>query len=197
VITVFFNMDVLLAKHFLSDFDAGLYSGMSLLGKILFFGTISISAVMFPRVAALHAQGRQVHRTVNLSLGLVFVAGMAIVTIYSLAPELTIRLLLRKVEFEQIGHNLGLYALAMLGLALANVLVYYFVAVHRRRFVWAMLIGAVLFFGGIAVFHGSLSQFTLTVTVAIDTMALILLAMYAVEHTRPRPVAEALRLQKT
>jgi O-antigen/teichoic acid export membrane protein len=184
VITIFYNMDVLLAKHFLPTLQAGLYSGMSLLGKILFFGTISISAVMFPRVATLHAQGKSPHRIVNLSLGLVFAAGILVVAAYSLAPGLIIHLLLRRAEFAQIGNNLGIYALAMLGLAISNVLVYYFVGVHRRRFVFAMALGAVLFFGGIAMFHATLSQFTITVTVAINTMALVLLALYAVDHPR-------------
>ena len=187
VITIFYNMDVLLAKHFLPTLQAGLYSGMSLLGKILFFGTISISAVMFPRVAALHSQGKSPRRIVNLSLVLVFAAGMVVVGAYSLAPGLVIHLLLRRAEFAQIGNNLGIYALAMLGLAISNVLVYYFVGVHRRRFVFAMAIGAVLFFGGISMFHASLSQFTITVAVAINTMALLLLGLYAVDHPRFRP----------
>src|SRR6202022_1201592 len=74
-ITLFYNFDVLLAKHFLSNQDAGLYSAMSLLGKLLFFGTISVSVVMFPRVSAIHAAGQRGHRTVNLSLALVASAG--------------------------------------------------------------------------------------------------------------------------
>jgi O-antigen/teichoic acid export membrane protein len=184
VITIFFNMDVLLAKYFLPNFQAGLYSGMSLLGKILYFGTISISAVMFPRVAAMHALGRSPHKVVNLSLLLVLAGGLLVVVAYFLIPELVIRTLLRKAEFLQIGRNLGVYALAMLGLAIANVLVYYFVAVHRRRFVFAMAFGAVMFFGGIGMFHASLSEFTLAVAVAIDSMALVLLAMYLVDHPR-------------
>ena len=190
VITIFYNMDVLLAKYFLPTPIAGLYSGMSLLGKILFFGTISISAVMFPRVAALHAQGKSPHKVVNLSLGLVLAAGIVVVGAYSLAPGLVIHLLLRRAEFDQIGHNLGIYALAMLGLAISNVLVYYFVGVHRRRFVFAMGFGALMFFGGIGLFHANLSQFTITVTVAINSMALALLGLYALDHPRFLPQRE-------
>lgn len=184
VITIFYNMDVLLAKYFLPNFQAGLYSGMSLLGKILYFGTISVSAVMFPRVATMHAEGKSAHKVVNLSLALVLAAGTVVVTAYFLLPNVVIRLLLRKPEFLQIGPNLGIYALAMLGLAIANVLVYYFVAVHRRRFVWAMAFGALMFFGGIAAFHASLSQFTVAVSVAINSMALALLGLYLFEHPR-------------
>jgi O-antigen/teichoic acid export membrane protein len=183
VITIFFNMDVILAKYFMPDVQASVYSAMSLLGKILFFGTISVSAVMFPRVAAMHAQGKSAHRLVNLSLGLVLGAGLVVVTAYFLFPEPIIGTVLGR-QYLDIGRNLGIYSLAMLGLAIANVLVYYFVAVHRRRYAYAMGFGAVLFFGGIGLFHGNVSQFTLAVTVAINAMALALLALYALEHPR-------------
>ena len=188
-ITLFYNFDVLLAKHFLPSADAGLYSAMSLLGKIIFFGTISISAVMFPRVAALHAQGKSAHRTVNLSLGLVLVAGGLVTAFYFLFPGLTITLLLRQPGYQAIGPYLGLFALAMLGLALANVLVYYFVGVHKRRFVWGLLVGAAAFAILLAGYHSSLGQFTTAVTIAIDLMALVLLAIYALDRSTPRPAA--------
>ena len=191
VITIFFNMDVILAKYFLSNSDAGLYSAMSLLGKILYFGTISISAVMFPRVAALHAQGKNPHNVVNLSLAAVLAAGALVAAVYFLVPGLVIHLMLGS-QYAPIGGNLGIYALAMLGLAIANVLVYYFVAVHRRQYMVIMALGALVFFGGIALFHGGFAQFTLTVTVAINAMALALLGMYLLEHPgRTRPDEDA------
>jgi O-antigen/teichoic acid export membrane protein len=171
-----------LAKHFLSNQDAGLYSAMSLLGKILFFGTISVSVVMFPRVAAIHAAGRRAHRTVNLSLALVAGAGGVVVAAYFLAPNQIVHLLLHKPEYENIASYLGLFSLAMLGLALSNVLVYYFVAVHKRRFVWGVAVGAVAFGILLKLHHGDLGQFTSSVTIAIDLMAVALLSIYLLER---------------
>ena len=182
-ITLFYNFDVLLAKHFLSSSDAGLYSAMSLLGKIIFFGTISISAVMFPRVAALHAQGRSARRTVNLSLALVLGAGGLVSGFYFLLPKLTVTLLLHQPEYQAITPYLGLFGLAMLGLALANVLVYYFVGVHKRRFVWGLAVGAIAFAVLLSGFHNTLGQFTISVTIAVDLMAVVLLAIYALDRS--------------
>ncbi|HXO67090.1 MAG TPA: oligosaccharide flippase family protein [Candidatus Dormibacteraeota bacterium] len=181
-ITLFYNFDVLLAKHFLSNQDAGLYSAMSLLGKILFFGTISVSVVMFPRVAAIHAAGQRAHRTVNLSLALVASAGGVVVLAYFLAPTQIVHLLLRKPEYEAIASYLGLFSLAMLGLALSNLLVYYFVAVHKRRFVLGVAVGAVAFGTLLKLHHGDLGQFTSSVTIAIDLMAVALIALYLLER---------------
>jgi O-antigen/teichoic acid export membrane protein len=135
-ITLFYNFDVLLAKHFLSTQDAGLYAAMSLLGKILFFGTISISVVMFPRVAAIHAEGRRAHR-----------------------------------------------------LAIANILVYYFVASHKRRFVWGIGLGAVAFAILLKLRHGDLGQFTSSVTLSIDLMAVTLMVIYLLERPHLPEVA--------
>ncbi|HEV3231320.1 MAG TPA: oligosaccharide flippase family protein [Candidatus Dormibacteraeota bacterium] len=181
VITLFYNFDVLLAKHYLSAADSGLYSTMSLLGKILFFGTVSVSAVMFPRVAALHAEGGRAHRTVDLSLGLVAALGGAVVAFYAILPGVAIRLLVG-AGYLPISGYLGLFGLAMLGLALANVLVYYFVAVHQRRFVLGLLVGGVAFAVLLSRLHANLGQFTRSVTVSIDLMALVLLAMYLAGH---------------
>jgi O-antigen/teichoic acid export membrane protein len=189
-ITLFYNFDVLMAKHFLSNHDAGLYSAMSLLGKIIFFGTISISAVMFPKVAASHARGDRAHRTVNLSLAMVLAAGGLVVAFYFLFPNLTVSLLLRKPEYQGVAPYLGVFGLAMLGLALANILVYYFVAVHRRRFVWAVLVGGIAFVVLLLSFHSTLREFTYSVTGAIDLMAVLLAGMYLLEgpHRRDQPL---------
>jgi O-antigen/teichoic acid export membrane protein len=181
VITLFYNFDVLLAKHFLTGSDPGLYSAMSLLGKILFFGTISISAVMFPRIATMHTEGKNPHPVVNLSLGLVLLVGGVVTLIYFFLPKLTVHLLFHKDE-DALAPLIGIYALAMLGLALANVLVYYFVAVHRRRFVWGVLFGGAAFVVLLWLFHSTLREFTVSVTVAIDAMALVLVGMYLFER---------------
>jgi O-antigen/teichoic acid export membrane protein len=181
-ITLFYNFDVLLAKHFLSTQDAGLYAAMSLLGKILFFGTISISVVMFPRVAAIHAEGRRAHRTVNLSLALVTAAGGVVVAAYFLIPGQVVHLLLRKPEYNAVASYLGLFSLAMLGLAIANILVYYFVASHKRRFVWGIGLGAVAFAVLLKLRHGDLGQFTSSVTLSIDLMAVTLMVIYLLER---------------
>ena len=50
MLTGFYTLDVILVKHFFNNFDAGLYTALSMIGKILFFGSISVSQVMFPKV---------------------------------------------------------------------------------------------------------------------------------------------------
>jgi hypothetical protein len=79
----------------------------------------------------------------------------------------------------------------MLGLALANVLVYYFVAVHKRRFVLGIALGAVAFASLLKIHHANLGEFTSSVTIAIDLMALALIVIYLLERPHVGEPAQA------
>jgi peptidoglycan biosynthesis protein MviN/MurJ (putative lipid II flippase) len=93
-----------------------------------------------------------------------------------------VHILLRKPEYNAIASYLGLFSLAMLGLAVANVLVYYFVASHKRRFVWGVGLGGVAFAVLLKLHHADLGQFTSSVTVSIDLMAAALMGIYLLER---------------
>jgi Na+-driven multidrug efflux pump len=133
---------------------------------------------------------------VNLSLALVAAAGGVVVAAYFLIPGQIVHFLLRKPEYNAIASHLGLFSLAMLGLAIANILVYYFVASHKRRFVWGIALGAVAFAVLLKLRHADLGQFTSSVTVSIDLMALALAGIYLLERPQ-RPERAAERLAST
>jgi O-antigen/teichoic acid export membrane protein len=68
-IQILYNQDVILAEHFLSGHDGGIYGGLNKIGTILFFLTLSVSQVLFPRVVEAVAKeqhpplvGRHSHR---------------------------------------------------------------------------------------------------------------------------------------
>src|SRR5438046_5642886 len=49
-VQILYNQDVILAEHYLSSHDGGIYGGLNKIGTILFFLTLSVSQVLFPRV---------------------------------------------------------------------------------------------------------------------------------------------------
>ncbi|KKR11476.1 MAG: Capsular polysaccharide biosynthesis protein [Candidatus Woesebacteria bacterium GW2011_GWA1_39_21] len=49
--TSLLTSDLVLVKHFFSSHDAGIYGSISNLGKVIFYGTAPIGAVMFPLIA--------------------------------------------------------------------------------------------------------------------------------------------------
>src|SRR5439155_301668 len=49
-VQILYTQDVILAEHYLSSHDGGIYGGLNKIGTILFFLTLSVSQVLFPRV---------------------------------------------------------------------------------------------------------------------------------------------------
>jgi O-antigen/teichoic acid export membrane protein len=61
-ITVMTNVDVIIAKHFLTPVEAGNYSAVSVLGRIAFYASAGISAVLFPKAAESSTRGENSKR---------------------------------------------------------------------------------------------------------------------------------------
>jgi len=54
--------DVILVKHFFNATDAGIYAGLSLVGKIIFYFTAPIPGVMFPLLIKRNETGGDIHK---------------------------------------------------------------------------------------------------------------------------------------
>lgn len=91
--TSLFTTDIVLVKHFLSPFDAGIYAALSTLGKIIFFASSPISSVMFPVIAGRHSRGEKYHKIFWVSLAATLTMSLFIVLIYYLFPNIAIGIL--------------------------------------------------------------------------------------------------------
>src|SRR6185312_8518188 len=69
-VQILYNQDVILAEHFLSSHDGGIYGGLNKIGTILFFLTLSVSQVLFPRVVEAVAKGQNPGRLLLASAGI-------------------------------------------------------------------------------------------------------------------------------
>lgn len=91
--TSLFSTDVLLVKHFLSPFDAGLYGALSTLGKIIFFATSPIAATMFPIVSGRKSRGEKFTKVLLVSFGFTLAISALIVAFYLIFPNVAIGVL--------------------------------------------------------------------------------------------------------
>lgn len=91
--TSLFTTDIILVKHFLSPFEAGIYAALSTLGKIIFFASSPISSVMFPVVAGRSARGEGYHKVVWASFFATLTISAGVVAFYYLFPNLAIGVL--------------------------------------------------------------------------------------------------------
>lgn len=87
------NFDIVLVKNLLSSQEAGLYSVVSLLGKIAIFVPGVLIQVLFPQVSQDMQDGQSSVKTGLVVMGLTLVIAFGYVFVISLFPELVIRLL--------------------------------------------------------------------------------------------------------
>lgn len=184
-VLLLYNLDVILAKHYLSPRDAGLYGGLNKIGTIVYFGTLSISQVLFPRVVeAVHTNSHP-GRLLLLSAGLMCLLGGCALLVFGVLPTLVVTLTFAN-RFTAAAPFVFRIGVDGLGISLINLLVQFLMAVHDRVFIPILGAGVVLLAVLVALFHGSLGAVVNDVVLAI----LALLAALAI-----RVVALAPRLR--
>ncbi len=183
--TFVYNVDVLLAKHYLTPEAAGIYAGGAVLGRVVYFLGNTVVAVMFPEVATLHARSESHFGVVDRSLLLVASIGALLVVGYLALPGLV--LLPYGPSFAAVTPYLAPFAAALTLLALSNLLVNYFLSIGSVRFV-APLVGACLLESLlIALFHDGVGQILTMVVLSTGALTLAMGAVYAGDRlARPR-----------
>ena len=156
-IQVLYNQDVILAEHYLSGHAGGIYGGLNKIGTILFFLTLSVSQVLFPRVVEAVAKEQHPGRILAQSAGILTALGAGALLVFAVVPGLVVGILFGPGFRDATPYVL---AVGVIGLALSldNLLVQFFMAVHDRTFVpilaAACLVEAVL----IVLFHNGVGQ---------------------------------------
>jgi O-antigen/teichoic acid export membrane protein len=138
-LTGIYTIDLLLVKHFFDSVDAGHYAALSLLGKIIFFGTWSVSMVMFSKVAEDFAAGKNTKKTLYKSLFLVGLFGFGVTVFYFLFPEFVINILFGN-EYFAIKPLLGFFAIFMTLFSLVYIIAFYHASVKRVRFIYFLIL---------------------------------------------------------
>lgn len=141
--TSIFTVDVILAKHFLDPFSAGIYAALSTLGKIIFFATSPIASTMFPVIAKRKSLNQGYLKVFFASFLITFgIAGLATL-VFWLFPDLTIGILYGKDYLSAKG-DLVWMAGFILFYTLSNLLVNFFLSIGKVKVVVLPLIFAIL-----------------------------------------------------
>lgn len=169
-----YNTDILLAKHFLSGSDAGVYSTLSLLGKMLYFGAGSLIPLLIPLTAKAEARYISSRKAFYLLLGIVAAAGSLILSGYLFFPEFIVSLLLTKRGLVTLPY-LPLYSLGMLFFVLCACFSAYHLA--RKNYLPSrlMLIAAIIEAVLIYFFHQSIQLIVLDVFTTIFGLFIVMI----------------------
>jgi O-antigen/teichoic acid export membrane protein len=147
--------DVLLVKHLFDADQSGLYSALSLVGRILLFAVGFLPTVVLPTAVARASSGRDPTPLLVQAGALALAVSGAGVVLCVLFPGLVLHLI-AGAAFVPAAALLPPYAAAMAMLGLANVAIVYKIGLHRFDFVLPTCAIAIAEIVGFAVFHGSL-----------------------------------------
>lgn len=183
------NGDILIAKYFLSEHEAGLYSGLSVMGRTINYGALALLTVMLPLIAGTNNNSLAYRgRLLRISLLGVTILSFPFLLLFWLLPELAVSLLVG-AQYLAIAPVLGWYSLAMLGITVATVFVQYFVAIHHKQFLWIAAAGVLLLLAALSIWHNSIDALTYTYTIAAWLLVAALAICYLKYPHGSKPIS--------
>jgi O-antigen/teichoic acid export membrane protein len=190
-ISLLYNADVVLAKHFLNDHDAGIYGSLNKIGTILYYGTLSVSQVLFPRVLEAVAKRHHPGRLLMLSAGIMTLLGLCAIAVFAAASGLVVGVLYGP-KYQAAQPFMLAIGFIGLGWSLNNLLVQFFMAVHDRVFIALLAAGCILEVLLIVAFHGGVGPVVQDVVIAVFALlaALTLRLVFLLPRLQPEMLLE-------
>lgn len=152
------NIDVVLVKHFFSAEITGLYTAVSVFGRIMFSLPIAIATVMYPKVVEAHTQKNETHIILNKSLiYTILPLGVAAVLFYFF-PKFFLQLFFGR-EYVDAGSLLQIYSIFIFFFSINTIFVYNTLAKNRYSFIYLFTLLSAIEIGAILIFHDSIFFF--------------------------------------
>ena len=166
------NSDILLVKHYFNDTDAGLYSSLALIGRVVYFVAWMFVMLLMPTVIQKRKDGEATAPVLFKYVLFIGILSASIVGVCFLMPEFIIQVMFGDA-YLSIAGLLWQYALATSLFAISNIFAYYFLSLdHYAPVILSGILGLsqVLL---IVFFHDSLAA---VVQAQILAMILLLVA---------------------
>lgn len=174
--TSLFSTDIILARSFLTSFDAGLYSALALLGKIIFFVSGPIGMVMFPLISEYKAKEQNYRKIFLQSLVIVAMVSVVMSVIYFVAPNFIIQMLYG-TDYLKAASSLALFAVFLSLYSLSSIFINYYLSIRKIISAVLPLLAAVLQIILIFLFHQNIGQIVY-VSIIVNGLLLISLMLY-------------------
>jgi len=165
IILVMFSLDIILAKRFFSAELAGQYSVLSMLGKMIFFGTIAISKAMFPIASEKHKNNLNSKELFKKSILTISALCFIVVMIYYIFPELVIKLLYGN-QYIGVKDYLVYSGLALSFLSLSNLVLIYGLSINKLKKSYYLGIFLLLEIILLSLFHKTILEYILAFMVS-------------------------------
>jgi O-antigen/teichoic acid export membrane protein len=137
-LAVMTNVDIIFVKHFFTSEEAGIYTVVSVLGKVIFFVSSAFTIPMFPLVSELHTKGENTLLILKKSLFYVISFSGIVIAAYWLSSSFIVHALYG-AAYPAAVPLLGAMGIAMGLIALVMVYTTYLLALKDMRFVKVLL----------------------------------------------------------
>lgn len=187
---VFFNLDILLAKHYLSAEQAGLFGALAMTGRIIAYGTGALPPVVYPYLVRHRSDRALSLRYLLLCQLATAVTGTAAVAALVLAPSTVVDIVYGSKYVAGVAPFVGWYGLAFLLYSLMYVTLHYLLAIESRQ-VWVYAAGGgVVELVAMVIFHRGIGALT-AVEVVFFGVLFIVTSTHAVVALARTPATAA------
>lgn len=163
------NLDVVLARLFLSPSASGEYAALVTIEKLVIFLPAAVAVVMVPRATRAHHGEGSAAAVLRTAALLVAFTTLVVAIPAALLPELVIKTMFGAKYVGAAGGVLPI-VIAGTGLALIYLLVVYTVAIQDRRWIWLLAAGVGAQVVGITIFHASPIEIAIVQASVIATL---------------------------
>jgi O-antigen/teichoic acid export membrane protein len=155
-IIILSNADMILAKHSLSPELAGQYGALTIVSKIIFFGTGIIATVLFSMSAEEHHKNNYSTKTFKQALLLMSVLGLLAVLFYALFPKFILFMLFGS-RYLEMSHYLIWFAVSVTLFSFLNLIFQYLLSIHKTQIAYFLLVVSIFMVLSIELFGTSIS----------------------------------------
>ena len=178
--TSLISTDILLVKHFFDPLHAGIYAGLSLVGKVIFFFTGSIGGVMFPLIVKKHAKNENYNSIFKMAIALVSIPSILITAFYFLYPDFSISFFIKNEIYRSASGLLGLFGIFITTYSLITLFVYYFLSIKQTNVYIPVLFAALSQVLLITLYHDSLFA-VVAISLLVSLILLSILVTYYIK----------------
>lgn len=176
------NIDVILVKHFFAPYEAGIYSAMTNIGKVIFFVGSGFSTSMFPKVFEFREDTTYSLKLLKKGVFLLTIISIIFILGCFLFNEIIVKLLFGSSYIEG-SFLLPYFAIALSFLGLTIFLIYYLIAKEDFNFLISLCIIPLIQVMSIYIFHQNLIDVVLILNIFFG-IAFLITSFYVVSNLK-------------
>jgi len=173
LMVLMYSSDVIIIKMFFDPDSAGKYAIISLLGKMILFGTSAIGSAMFPISSEKYESGIKTRSLIKKTYLAVFLLCISAVVILGLFPKLVITLLFG-TKYLEVTSILVYVAIAFSALSLLNILVLYKISINKFRMIHVIVLAILFILELIIMFNTCSSLELFSISFMISTIIMFI-----------------------